>query len=409
MRILLVTQLFQPEPNHLKGIAFAKELIHRGHKVEVLTGFPNYPEGKLYEGYKIGLFTREVIDGVPIIRVPVYPSHDRSGFRRFLCYASFAITASLLGTMLVKRPDVLHVCQGPATLALPAMVMRILFGARVVLDIQDIWPDSVVASGMLRASWLLTFLHAWCDLTYRLSDKIVVLSKGYKDILIKRGVPADKVQIVFNWCDESQAISRACDASTNHDSQMSERFNVVFAGTMGTVQALDAVILAAVILEHELPLVQFLFIGAGVDVDRLKNLVYSNRLTNVRFMPRVPVNEVGAILSRADALLIHLKDDPLGLIGIPQKTQAYMAAERPILMAVRGEAAEMVRHAGAGLLCQPEDPTSIADAVRQLYLMSPEQRSNLGANGRRFYDSELSFKHGICRMLSIFEMAVGLQ
>lgn len=405
MRILLLTQLFQPEPNHLKGLTFAKELAKRGHEVEVLTGFPNYPGGEVYPGYKVRLQTREMMEGVSVTRVALYPSHDDSGFRRFLCYASFGISASLLGPFLVKRPDVIHVYQGPATLALAAIVLRLWHRTPFVLDVQDLWPESVISSGMLKFPGGVPLLERWCRLSYRLASRVVVLSEGYKAALEKRGCEGGKIDVVRNWSDESQSRGVAGNPAVAERLSLSGYFNVLFAGTMGKVQALDAVIHAASLLKETHPDVQFVFVGGGVDVDRLKGLAEEEKASNVRFVPRQPASEIGGILAVADALLIHLKDDDLGRIGIPQKTQAYLAAGKPIVMAVRGEAADLVHQAGAGILCEPENPESIADAVRKLRAMPPQERSVLGESGRRFYDEELSFRVGVLRMETILRNA----
>ena len=369
MKILLLTQLFQPEPAHIRGLKFAKALIEAGNEVEVLTGFPNYPNGKIYQGYNIRLFQREIIDGVPIVRVALYPSHDQSGVRRFLCYVSFALMASLLGLFLMKRPDVVFICQGPATIVLPAMVFKWIVGAPYVLDVQDIWPESVTESGMFKANYLLPFLHAWCSLSYRFSEKIIVLSEGYKALLLKRGVRTKKIHVVYNWCDEE--LKHFHDG---HDRfNLSGYFNIIYAGTMGKIQALEYVIDAASILQKEIPHVQFVFVGGGTEVDHLIKYAFAKNVNNVRFIPRQPINEIGGILALADILLIHLKDNPLGRIGIPQKTQAYMAAGKPILMAVAGDAASLVERADAGIVCKPEDPVSISNAIRKSLAQAPEE------------------------------------
>jgi len=405
MRILLLTQLFQPEPNHLKGLTFAKELAKRGHEVEVLTGFPNYPGGVVYPGYKVRFRTRETMEGISVTRVALYPSHDESGFRRFLCYASFAASASLLGPFLVKRPDVIHVYQGPATLAFPAIVLRLWHRTPFVLDVQDLWPDSVVSSDMLKFPGGVPLLERWCRLSYRFASRVVVLSEGYKAVLEERGCEGGKVDVVRNWCDESQFRRVVRDPAVEERLSLAGHFNVLFAGTMGKVQALDAVIHAAALLKGTHPDVQFVFVGGGVDVDRLKGLAAEKKASNVRFVPRQPASEIGGVLAVADALLIHLKDDGLGRIGIPQKTQAYLAAGKPIVMAMRGEASDLVHRAGAGILCQPENPESIAEAVRRLRAMSLQERAFLGENGRRFYEEELSFRVGVIRMETILRNA----
>ena len=405
MKILLLTWLFQPEPNHLKGLAYAKELVRSGHEVEVLTGFPNYPSGKVYDGYRIRWRTRELIGEVPVVRVAHYPSHSRSGLGRSLCYLSFAASACLFGPFVVKRPDVVHVYQGPATLALPAILMRLLFRVPFVLDVQDLWPDSVASSGMLKSSLGLAVLGRLCKFGYRCSRKIVVLSAGYKEALEKRGVPPEKIEVLHNWCDESQVQSAADYLDRGDTFGLEGRFNVVFAGTMGKVQALDAVLDAATLLQDELPQVQFVLVGGGIEAARLQTLAAQRGLAGVRFIPWQPADKIGTVLLRADALLIHLRDDPLGRIAIPQKTQAYMAAGRPIILAARGDAADLVQRARAGIVCEPENPQSIADAVRSLVLMPREARQALGVNGKNFYARELCFAVGVRRMVSILEEA----
>jgi len=405
MHILMLTQLFQPEPNHLKGLSFARELQRRGHAVEVLTGFPNYPGGRLYPGYRIRWCVRETIDGVPVVRVPVYPSHNQSGLQRSLCYGSFALSAGLWGVRCVRRPDVVHVYQGPATLAWPAMVLRRRLGVPYVLDVQDLWPDSVTASGMFRLPGGGRLLNRWCRETYRKAARIVVLSEGYKSLLLERGVPPEKIDVVYNWCDEP-SVSVPADAPGDAPFPTAGRFNVVFAGNMGTVQALPSVVAAARLVENTCPQVQFVFVGDGVQRQRLQESALAAGLRNVRFVPRQPARAMGRLFGLADALLIHLKDGPLTRVGIPQKTQAYMAAGRPIIVAVRGDTAELVRRARAGVACEPENPEALAHAVHTMAAMPPAERQALADNGRRFYRAELSFDVGVNRMVGVFDRAL---
>lgn len=398
----MITQLFQPEPNHLKGLAFAKELIRQGHEVEVLTGFPNYPGGKIYPGYRQRWFQRETIEGVSIIRVPVYPDHSKSVFRRTLSYLSLALSACIPGLFLVRRPDVVHVYQGPSTLSLPAIILRLLRRVPYVLDVQDLWPDSVVSSGMLRISWPISALTKWCDLTYRLAAKIVVLSPGYKKTLVGRGVLDSKINVVYNWSDESQMHRTHSEEKTDDPFGLADRFSVIYAGNFGHVQGLDAVLDAAYLLHEEYRDVLFVFVGDGIDAVRLKEITSSRRLNNVLFIPRQPASEIGAILGKAKALLIHLTDDPLCRIGIPQKTQAYLAAGRPILVAVRGDAAALVAEANAGICCEPQNPASIAAAIKKLHDLSAEEREGMGRNGLTYYQRHLAFTVGTQCMSSIF-------
>jgi glycosyltransferase involved in cell wall biosynthesis len=402
MRILFLQQWFEPEPT-FKGMAFARQLMKQGHEVEVLTGFPNYPDGKLYAGYRLRWRQRETINGVSIIRVPLYPNHDASSLRRVLNYVSFAVSAAVLGPFLVRKADVVYVYHPPGTVALPAMALKILRGMPFVLDINDLWPDSLPATGMLTNRPILRCVDLWCRLAYRAASRIVIGSPGAKKILQERGVPGEKVSLIHNWVDEDKVTMAAQDGFAAREPQMAGRFNVVFAGNMGRAQALDAVLDAAALVRGRLPTVQFLFIGGGIDVERLKDKAEEMGLANVLFLPRRPMSEIGSVLSAADILLVHLRDDPLFEVTLPSKTQAYLAAGRPILMAVRGDAAQLVEASGGGISCVPQDAESIATAVERLVKMSSEERDDMGRRGAEYYRNELSLRIGSQRFEQIFE------
>lgn len=407
MRILLLSQWFDPEPT-FKGLAFARELVKLGHQVEVLTGFPNYPGGKVYPGYRVRLLQRENIDGISIIRVPLYPSHDTSSIKRIFNYVSFAISAALLGPLFVKQADVVYVYHPPATVALPAFMLRFLRGMPFVYDIQDLWPDTLKASGMLTNSKILKCVEVWCNLTYRFANHIVVLSPGFKKLLHKRGVVPNKISVIYNWCDETQITTMERSEAAQCEPQMAGRFNVVFAGTMGKAQALDEVLDAAALIAGRLPHVQFVFIGGGIDLERLKQKSEQMFLPNVMFLPRRPVAEIGSVLCMADALLVHLKDDPLFEITLPSKTQSYLAAGRPVIMAVRGDATDLVKQAGAGIICSPEDAESIASAVGKLAAMHQDERDKIGKSGANYYKNELALSVGARKFERIFKSVTGL-
>lgn len=403
MRILMLTQWFDPEPT-FKGLAFAKELVRLGHEVEVLTGFPNYPGGKLYDGYKIRIIQREIIDGISVLRVPLYPSHDGSALKRIANYFSFALSAAFMGALLVKPADVMYVYHPPATVGFAATIISMVRRIPFVYDIQDLWPDTLVATGMLKNPGILRLVDTGCRVIYRQAAKIVVLSPGFKEMLVTLGIPAKKIEVIYNWCDEAN-IQRE-DNGTGLDERfgLAGKFNIVFAGTMGKAQALDAVLDAAMILSVSQPNVQFVFVGGGIDVERLRNRTDEMSLANVRFLPRMPMQEIGSVLTQADVLLVHLRNDPLFKITLPSKTQAYMAAGRPILMAVQGDAANLVKKAHAGLVCMPEDSQSIASAVEKFCKMSRQELDEMGKSGRRFYEKELSLAVGAGKFESVFKL-----
>jgi len=402
MRILLLTQLFHPEPNLIKGLTFARELVQRGHSVEVLTCFPNYPGGKIYPEFRQRLFQREVLDGITIYRLPLLPSHDASGLRRMLCYLSYAFSALCIGIWLIARADVVHVYQGPASLALPAMIFKFFRGMPYVYDIQDIWPDSVTSSGMLSSRLLLKLINGWCNLAYRQASRIVVLSEGFKRLLIERGVPDEKIAVVYNWCDEGDLLHAQCDPTSRQALGFAAHFIVMYAGTMGRVQGLAAVVRAGRQLRDVAPNIRLVLIGGGVEVEYLQTLAHEIEATNVQFLPRQPSHLITSYLQVADTLLIHLKDEPLFRITIPQKTQAYLAAGKPIIIATEGEAADLIIQANAGISCVPEDVDQIAKAILFMYNLPEANRRAMGEHGRQYYLRHLSMHIGIDRLETIF-------
>lgn len=406
MKILLITQWFTPEPD-FKGLPFARELLRRGHDVQVITGFPNYPGGHVYPGYRIRWRQREIMDGVPVLRVPLYPSHDQSKSGRAANYLSFFASASVLGSMMTRTPDVIYAYHPPMTTGLAAAVIGGVKRVPVVLDIQDMWPDTITATGMLSNRRILRTIEKACRFAYRKASVITVLSPGFRDLLIQRGVPAGKIRVVYNWTEESAHSPRPRSPQIAQSLGLAGRFVVMFAGTMGRAQALGAVLDAARIVARSAGDVLFAFVGGGVETDRLKaKAADCALLSNAVFLPRQPMSAMGDVLACADVLLVHLKDDPLFRITIPSKTQAYMAAGKPILMGVEGNAADLVRLADAGLCCRPENPDDIARAVLQLRNMSDAERSAMGANGRQFYEKELSFDTGVTVFEDIFSSLI---
>ncbi len=393
MHILLLTQWFQPEPM-LKGLPFAKGLTARGHTVEVLTGFPNYPGGKLYSGYRVRPWQRETMDGVGVNRVPLYPSHNQSGLRRIVNYLSFALSSFLLGPWFVQKPNVVYV-YNLITLIPTAILFRFLFGSKILLDVQDLWPESVTSSGLLRSNRANRLLMAICVWAYRQADWIVVLSPGFKQALVHRGVSQDRIEVIYNWCDEYAQRPMPRDEILAEQVGMAGSFNVLFAGTMGIMQDLDTVLEAAKLCRTASPTVQFVFIGGGVDRQRLEAQAIEMELGNVRFLPRQQPEDMGQFYALADALLVHLKDDPLFRITIPSKTQTYLHMGKPIIMAMSGDASDLVKQAGAGLISSSGDPDALVNAVQRLVALSMEDREQMGRSGAQFYQKHLSMQVGI--------------
>jgi colanic acid biosynthesis glycosyl transferase WcaI len=400
MRILLFSQWFDPEPT-FKGLVFARELVRQGYDIEFVTGFPNYPGGKLYTGFKIKLIQRECIDGVHITRLPLYPSHDNSSIKRIINYVSFAFAALVYGLFIAKRADVMYAYHPPLTVGIAASFISWVRGIPLVYDIQDMWPDTLRATGMLRNNQALAFVGLVCRWVYKRADHLVVLSPGFARFLVQRGVPEGKVEVIYNWANES-VLMHPLQKGLYPFVRLTN-FKVMFAGNMGKAQALDSVLEAAVILQERGSRASFVMVGGGLEVERLKVRVHHLRLENVVFLPSVPMSEVGALLALADVLLVHLRKDPLFEVTIPSKTQAFMCVGKPLLMAVNGDAADLVIRARCGITVEPENPQQLADKVDAFAAMPIIELKNMGENASRFYRENLSLQVGVSKFASVFQ------
>lgn len=384
------------------GTDFTAELKSLGHRVEVLTGFPNYPEGRLYEGHRLAPVKREVIGGTPVTRVVLYPSHDHSAWRRILNYATFASTATVLGIPTTRRPDVILAYHPPGTIGPTAVALSHFHGAPLVYHIQDLWPDSLASSRMFTSRLGLGVIGNMMKFVYGQSAAIIVISNGFKRTLVERGVPEKKVHVVHNWASDSIG----CRASQRSGATPTKgTFDIVYAGNMGAAQGLASVLDAAAILESTAPAIRFVFIGEGLEKAALRQTAHKRRMRNVTFRAQMPPAAIGETLSAADALLVHLRDDALFHITIPSKVQAYLAAGRPILAGVLGDASRLIDRAGAGIACLPENPQSIAEAAVRLQQLDPSTRRQMGLAGRSYFERHLTMKAGVASIEDILVSA----
>ncbi len=392
LRILFVSQLFDPE-NAIKGAAFVRQLQDFGHVVEVVTTFPSYPGGQIFKGYKQSWRSVEEMAGLRVVRVPSFISHGQSAIKRLLSYGSFALSTAWYALFSAKRPDVIYAYYPPLMVGLMALVVGWVRRVPYVYEVQDLWPEALVATGHLRADGqLVKLIELLCGLVYRRAARVVVLSQGYRDSLIRKDVHSDKVVFVYNWCDESR-MSAAAEVPSVWD-KLPGTFRVLYAGNLGAAQALSHVVDAAALLQasgdnH----IQLVFLGAGVEQETLRT--QAAPLSNVTFLPQVKVDDVAGYLKAADVLLVHLADDPVFDITIPQKTQAYLLAGKPILMAVRGESGALVNEAAAGIVVPSENAVAMAEAIRALASKNADELLAMGQRGFDFYNENMSMAKGV--------------
>jgi len=380
MRIVILSQYYPPEPIP-KPHELARGLAERGHEVVVITGFPNYPTGKLYPNTPVRVWRWEMVDGIRVLRLPLYPDHSRSVVRRALNYGSFAVAAALLGSVLSGPVEVIFAEHPPLTIGLAAWVIGRLRRVPLLYAVNDLWPESVEATGMVRSRRLLDSVGRLERFVYRRAAAIAVISPGFKANLAGKGVPPEKVHVIPHWADESLYRPVPPDPRLAENLGMAGCFNVVFAGQLGLAQGLDVVLDAADELS-DLPDVQFVLVGDGTDADRLRQVAGQRGLRNVRFLGRQPAEQMPHIFAVSDVLLVHLRDEPLFRITIPSKTIAYMACGRPVLMAVEGDAAGLIRAAAAGVTCRAGSGKELAGAVRRLRAMPRTALEDMGRAGR---------------------------
>jgi len=321
-------------------------------------------------------------DGVRVLRLPLYPDHSHFRARRAANYVSFATSASLLGPILCGPADVMWVYHPPLTVGIPAWWIGRLRRVPFVYEVQDLWPEGVIASGMMSEGLAVRLLRWLERFVYNRAAAITVISPGFKRNLMAKGVPDEKVHVIPNWADDEIYRPVPRDRELGERYGLSGHFNVVFAGNMGPAQALHVVLQAAVGLQ-DMPEIRFVLVGDGIELPQLRRKAEQLGLGNVRFIEWQPATAMPRFFAWADALLVQLRQGYQATI--PSKTLAYLACGRPILCAVPGDGAEVVRQAGAGVICPPEDPQALAEAVCTLHAMSPAEREALGQAGRQAF------------------------
>lgn len=405
MRVLILSQYYSPEPVE-KVHDLASGLVRSGHEVEVLTGFPCYPHGKIYPGFRQRLISREEMDGVTVRRIPQLPDHSRSVLRRVLYYISFAMSAMLIGPFALRRPDVIVVYQAALPVGIAGWWLSRLRGARLVLDVVDLWPESVTASGLLNRPWIISTIRSVAKFIYGAASHVNVVTEGFRQNLMKMGVPEEKLSVIENWMPTATYALAQPDEEFARQFDLVGKFVVMYAGNMGASQDMHTVLDAARHLRNEAD-IRFVLVGGGTQHDELVARVRNEGLANVVLPGRFPPEKMPGMYAFASVLLVHLKPDSLSDVSIPSKTFAYMASGRPVLMAVRGDGATFIEKNEFGITAEPSNATSLAAAVVKLRDMPSAVREEFGVNGRRAFDQRYCSQVQIGRFERLLEQTAG--
>ena len=403
MKVGLITQWYPPEPATIPG-NLASDLAARGHEVRGLTGFPNYPDGRIYPGYRQRW--RHVTDeaGVRLRRVPLYANHDTSGARRAINYLSYAASSTAAAVGYLRDVDVAYVYLSPATAFAAAAVLRGLRGIPVVVHIQDLWPESVTSSAMAPSGRVGQAvdggLHRLMTGIYRRSAGIAVIAPTMRDLVIARGADPARTHTVLNWADEDLFHPREATAAARREIGHRGRCTIMYAGTMGPFQNLgNAIRAAAKVARHNV--VDLVLAGSGIAEPEARRLAADLGADNVRFLGRRPMDEIGELYAAADFQLVSLRDLPIFHGTIPSKLQAALACAAPVVACLPGDGARLVETTGSGFACPPDDWRVLAETFLRAAKLPEDERRAMAYRAYETYQTRMSRQSGVEKLESI--------
>ncbi|WP_306534129.1 glycosyltransferase family 4 protein [Geobacter sp.] len=386
MKLLIVTQYFWPENFRINDLVSG--LIERGCAVTVLTGIPNYPEGRFFPGY--GFLTRreEEYQGARVVRVPLIPRGSGGGTRLALNYLSFLTSAAILGSLRCRDSyDAIFVFEpSPVTVALPALFMKALRKIPVLLWVQDLWPESIRATGAITSQRVLDRVADMVRFIYRRCDRILITSRSFRSSILQYSGTPGQI-LYFPQCAEAVFQPAAQPVAVPELAHIPPGFRVMFAGNIGAAQDFETIIGAAERLRRHGD-IHWVIVGDGRMREWAENQVQSRQLQHTfHFLGKHDLEKMPAFFSNADAMLVTLKKEPIFALTVPAKIQSYLACGRPIIAALDGEGATIVAEADAGFTCPTEDPAALAEIVLRMYATAEKERERMGISGRRFYEA----------------------
>jgi colanic acid biosynthesis glycosyl transferase WcaI len=401
MRILIISQYYPPE-NAVIPSTIARALAAKGHQVRVLTGYPNYPEGRIFDGYGQRWRTRESDRSVDILRVPLWIDHSQSGVRRTINYVSFGLSATTAFDF-ARGADVIYVYATQMTPALAPWLWRVIGGAPYVLHVQDLWPDSITGSSLIRggrtARAVDSILTPWLSSVYRHAAAVIGIAPTMVDTLIARGVHSRKAHLVFNWADEQSLPSSGPEEALSRR----EGTTILYAGNVGDMQDLETAVRAA--HRSRDAGVRLTIVGGGVALPRIRAVAELLGSENIAFKERVPREQMGRYFLAADYALVSLKDLPTFRGTIPSKLQAALSHGKPVISTVQGDVRTFVEEFSVGFTADAEDVDSLESAFRRAAALGEQERKSMAERARSAYLSEFSLDAGVAAVEEILQIA----
>ncbi len=401
MKIVYVSHYFSPEIGapSARIHEMAQAWIRAGHQVEVITGFPNHPQGEIYPGYKSQGYLNEEMDGIQVHRVWTYVTPNRGLVRRTIGHISLWISALLLAARHIKDPDIVIGTSPTLFSVMAARRLARMNKVPFVMEVRDLWPGIFVDLGVIKNSTIIKLLEAWELWMYRQADKIVTVTNGFRDNIIQRGIASDKIHTVHNGADLVTFHPGEKPSSLARELDLEGKLVVLYLGAHSTSQGLDVILDVALELSENSEIV-FLFVGDGNQKEQLMGRAKSEGIDNLIFHPPITKEDVPLYYKIADICLVPLKDVALFATFIPSKMFEIMAMGKPIIASVSGEAARILEDSGGAIVTKPEDIQGIQMAILDLY-NDPQRRITLGLNGREYVEANYSRKSLAEKYLSI--------
>lgn len=385
MRITFLCQYFPPEMGAPSARTFehARRWAELGHKVTVVTGFPNHPTGVIRPEYRGQFVKRESVEGIDLLRTWVYCAANKGFFRRVLNFLSFFCSSLVLGALLTRKPDVVIGTSPQFFCAVSAYLLSRVKRVPFVFEVRDIWPQSAVEMGALKNRWLIALLEAIEMYLYRHAMLIVPVAESTRDYLIGKGIAPEKIKIITNGVDASYLASASVTPEdVRRQFSLEDKFVVSYIGTHGMAHALQVVLNVAKRFSNDSD-VHFLFVGEGAEKDNLKRLADQLSLSNLTFLNEQPRERLLGFYRASDVSLVPLRRLAIFQKVLPSKLFELMGVGCPIICSVEGEAARLVAAAEAGVCIEPENEDALFAAINRLHA-EPELRNQMSANGQQF-------------------------
>lgn len=384
MHILIVTQYFWPENFRINDLAAG--LVERGNRVTVLTGIPNYPEGHFFPGYGMFKRTREEYKGMRIVRIPIVPRGKGGALRLIINYFSYTMSACLLAPLLLRSQfDVIFFTLSPLTEGIPALLLKKIKRVPIMFLVQDLWPESLSATGVITYSFVLKIVEKLMSFLYKGCDRILVQSRSFIPAIEVRGADTKRIDYFPNYAEELYSPVYV-ESDAPERAVIPKGFIVMFAGNIGAAQDFPTILSAAERLKC-FPDIQWVIIGDGRMRPWVETHMRERGLEKcVHLIGRYPIETMPCFFSLADVLLVTLKNEPIFCFTVPGKVLSYMACAKPIVAAIDGEVARIMQESGSGVACAAENPEALAEAILKMHGMTDAERLQMGQKGRKYFE-----------------------